>query len=218
MKVINISIPYDLEKIDIENDTINVFVETEDGYTYKLSLATPKHLEFLMDKENTYYCYPGYAFIIVNKLTQDNIEQAVRAFAEDTDNEYWLNVYHFGRLQGAIDESIFDQLKAKRIAKQKELEKLDKLYLMREAKKILKDPVNKSDFIHLVEEYRSGKTNIGIGTKPVPESCLTELRTSRGISIYFREKNDIIEVIAISDKGNRERMISSLEDLYPKDK
>jgi hypothetical protein len=116
MKVINISIPYE---IDIENYTIDVFVETEDAYTYKLSLATPKHLQFLMDKENMDYCYPGYAFIIVNKLTQENIEQAVKAFAEDADDEYWLNVYHFGRWQGAIDESIFDQLKAETYRKTK---------------------------------------------------------------------------------------------------
>lgn len=51
MKVINISIPYDLEKIDIENDNVDVSVKTDEPYTYVLSVATPKNIQFLMDRE-----------------------------------------------------------------------------------------------------------------------------------------------------------------------
>ena len=79
-----------------------------------------------MDKEKMEYYEPGYPFIIVNKLSQENIEEAVKAFAEK-DGGYWLKVYHFGGWQGAIDESIFDQLKAKRIEKRKEFDKLYEL-------------------------------------------------------------------------------------------
>ena len=126
MKVINIRIFDDLEGIDVGNDNIDVFVTTDDGYSYTLSLATPKNLQFLMDKEKMEYYEPGYPFIIVNKLSQENIEEAVKAFAEK-DGGYWLKVYHFGGWQGAIDESIFDQLKAKRIEKRKEFDKLYEL-------------------------------------------------------------------------------------------
>nr|YP_004376599.1 hypothetical protein FispC_p034 [Fistulifera solaris]BAK18965.1 hypothetical protein [Fistulifera solaris] len=126
MKVINISILDDLTQIDIENDNIDVSVETDDGYTYTLSLATLKHVQFLMDKEKIDYYGLGYPFIIVNKLTPTTIEEAVKAFAEK-DGGYWLKVYHFGGWQGAIDESIFDQLKAKRIEKRKEFNELFEL-------------------------------------------------------------------------------------------
>nr|YP_010133834.1 hypothetical protein KYW68_pgp006 [Fistulifera saprophila]QWM93324.1 hypothetical protein [Fistulifera saprophila] len=88
-------------------------VETDDGYTYVLSLTTTKHLQYLMDKDKTEYYGPGYPFIIVNKLTPEIIEQAIKDFAED--GGYWLKVYHFAGSSGLIDESIFDQLKAKNI-------------------------------------------------------------------------------------------------------
>lgn len=119
MEIKNIDIPYDLEAIDIENDNVDVFVETDDGYTYIRSFATPKHLQFLMDKEKMDYEEPGYPFIIVNKLTKEIIEQAIKAFAQEADR-YWLKIYHFAGQAGAIDESIFDQIKAKRLQKLKE--------------------------------------------------------------------------------------------------
>jgi hypothetical protein len=58
----------DLENIDIENDNVDVFVVTNEGY-YTVSFATPKHVQFLIDKEKIDYYGPGYPFIIVNKLS-----------------------------------------------------------------------------------------------------------------------------------------------------
>ena len=124
MRVINISILDDLKEIDIENDNVDVSVKTDEPYTYVLSVATPKNIQFLMDKEKKNIFGPGYPFIFVNKLTPEIIEQAVKAFAEEAGG-YWLKVYYFGGWQGAIDENIFDQLKAKRIARQKEVYKLE---------------------------------------------------------------------------------------------
>lgn len=109
----------DLKETDVENGNINVSVKTDDGYTYKLNFATPKHLQFLMDKEKTDYCGPGYPFILVNKLTTEIVEQAVKSFAEENEG-YWLKLYHFGGWRGAIDESIFDQIKAKQIEEEEE--------------------------------------------------------------------------------------------------
>ena len=110
MKVINIRIPYDLESIDIENDEIDVFVDTEDGYSYVLSMATPKYIQSRMDYEKKNFYGPGYPLIVVNKLTPEIFEQAVKGFAEEEkeDGGYWLKVHHFGGWHGAIDESIFD--------------------------------------------------------------------------------------------------------------
>ena len=125
MKVTNIRIPYDLESIDIENDEIDVFVDTEEDYTYTLRVATPKYIQFQMDNEKQNFFGPGYPLIFVNKLTPEIIEEAVKAFAEEKDDDgYWVKIYHFGGVSGLIDESIFDQIKAKRIEKRRELDRL----------------------------------------------------------------------------------------------
>jgi hypothetical protein len=126
MKLIDICILDDENEIDIENDNVDVCVNTDDEYTYTLSFATPKHLQFLIDKDKLDYSRPGYPFIVVNKLTPEIIEQAVKAFIEE-DGGYWLKVYHFAGSIGIIDESTFDQLKAKRIERREELDRLDNL-------------------------------------------------------------------------------------------
>ena len=113
MKVINISILDDLKEIDIENDNVDVSVKTDEPYTYVLSVATPQHLQFLINKDKRGYAKPGYPFILVNKLTPEIIEEALKAFAEE-DGGYWLKIYYFGGSIGIIDESTFDRLKAKR--------------------------------------------------------------------------------------------------------
>ena len=126
MKVIYISIIDDLKDVNIKNDNVDVSVKMDDGYTYTLSFATPKHLRFLMDKDKIDYNRPGYPFIFVKKLTREIIERTIQAFAEE-DGGYWLKLYHFGGSLGIIDENTFDQLKAKRIERRKELDELDEL-------------------------------------------------------------------------------------------
>ncbi len=215
MKVNNIRILDDLENIDIENDNVDVFVETDDGYNYTLSLATPKHIESLIKKEKKNYYGPGYPFIFVNKLTKENIEQAVKALVEENGG-YWLKVYHFGGCGGVIDESMFEQLKAKQSEKRKEFVKLDALDLIRESKNMLKNEVNERNLIHLVEHYRSGNINSGLKLRIVPGTCLSELRAKGGARIYFQKKTDRIEVVAISDKDNQTSVINKLKLVYPK--
>lgn len=122
MKVKNIHIIYDWEGIDSENDNIDVLFDADDGYSYIFSFATPKNVQFLMDEKKMNYYGPNYPLIFVNKLTPEIIEQTVKAFAEK-DGGYWVKFYHFGGSSGMIDESIFDQLKAKHIEEQKELDK-----------------------------------------------------------------------------------------------
>jgi hypothetical protein len=216
IKVTCIRILDHLDAIDIENDNMDVSVETDDGYTYTLSFATPKHLQFLMDKEKMDYYGPGYPFIVVNKLTPEIIEQAVKAFAENNSRGYWLKVYHFGGWAGAIDESIFDQLKAEDIKEQREFDKLMKLKLMREIRCTLKDLVNKTDLIYLVKKYRSGNQHSAIKISAVPDTCLTELRTRGGIRIYLQKKTNNIEMVAICDKDNQDHVLWFLNRVYGK--
>ena len=80
MEVKNIEILYDLEKIDIENIDIDVFVTIEDGFSYNLSFATPKFFASVMDEEKSNYYGPGYPNIIVKKITKEIINEAVEAY------------------------------------------------------------------------------------------------------------------------------------------
>ena len=125
MKVINIEIYYNWEDIDIENGNIDAYITADDGYEYVLNFATPKHLQVSMDYEKWEYYQGGYPLIIVNKLTREIVEQAVKSFAEKAGG-YWLKFYHFGALQtGEIDESIFDQLKAKPAKRREKLDEFN---------------------------------------------------------------------------------------------
>jgi hypothetical protein len=217
MKVINIRIPYDLESIDIENDEIDVSVDTDEPYTYVLSVATPKHIQFRMDEQKKDIFGPGYPLIFVNKLTPEIIEQAVKAFAEES-RGYWLKMHHFGGCGGVIDKSIFDQLRAKHNEESVKLNQLDELSFIEQTKLRFEDPANQTDILYLLGQYRTGNLSPSFGIRAVSGTCLSELRTSRGTSIYFQEKNDIIEVVAISEKNNRRLMIAKLKLAYQEKK
>jgi hypothetical protein len=45
-----------------------------------------------MDKEESYFLSPGDPIIIVRKMTQKVIEQAIEAYPEN--DAYWLKFYH----------------------------------------------------------------------------------------------------------------------------
>jgi len=98
MKVVKIKFPTALSKInDIENDNLDVFVELEDGFTYVVVVSTPKNFYWYMEKENkNHYC--GAPDIIVKKLTEEIITEAIEEYAKD--DAYWLKCYY---LPGVID-------------------------------------------------------------------------------------------------------------------
>ena len=101
--------------------TVDVFVELEDGYTYNtVVVGTAKNMVSLMDKEKMNFSEPGDPFIIVRKLTKEIIEEAIQAYAEN--DAYWLKFYHFG---GEVDMAVFNQLQTDHIEYLKELDELD---------------------------------------------------------------------------------------------
>ena len=123
------------EITDIENDSIDVCVESEDGYTYTVSIATTKNLLQRMDQEKSNFSNPSELVIVVRKLTQEIITEALEAYAED--NAFWLKLHQFA---SKIDISVFDELQAKHIKEliefdllsglddlENEINKLDKL-------------------------------------------------------------------------------------------
>ena len=104
---------------DIENDSIDVFVDSEDGYTYTVSIATTKNLLQRMDQEKSNFSRPSELVIIVRKLTKEIITEALKAYAED--DGFWLKLHQFA---SDINISVFDQLQAKHIKESTEFELL----------------------------------------------------------------------------------------------
>jgi hypothetical protein len=98
------------EITDIENDSIDVCVDSEDGYTFTVSVATTKHLLQRMDEEKSNFVNPNELSIVVRKLTQEIITEALEAYAED--NAFWLKLHQFAN---EIDISVFDKLQAKHV-------------------------------------------------------------------------------------------------------
>lgn len=98
------------EITDIENDSIDVCVDSEDGYVFTVSIATTKHLLQRMDEEKSNFSNPNELIIVVRKLTQEIITEALEAYAED--NAFWLKLQAFA---SEIDISVFDELQAKHV-------------------------------------------------------------------------------------------------------
>lgn len=98
------------EITDIENDSIDVCVDSQDGYTFTVSIATTKHLLQRMDQEKSNFSNPSELVIVVRKLTQEIITEALEAYAED--NAFWLKLHQFA---SEIDISVFDELQAKHV-------------------------------------------------------------------------------------------------------
>ncbi len=78
------------EITDIENDSIDVCVDSKDGYTYTISIATTKNLLQRMDQEKSNFSNPSELVIVVRKLTQEIITEAIEAYASD--DAYWLKL------------------------------------------------------------------------------------------------------------------------------
>ena len=102
MKIKNIRYIHDWDFMDPENDNIDVFIEVENVDTYVLTVATPKNVEYLMEKYGINYSDPGYPFLLVKRLTEEIIAEAIHAHAED--DGYWIKLYHFA---GKIKENMF---------------------------------------------------------------------------------------------------------------
>ncbi|RNB88782.1 hypothetical protein EDM59_06655 [Brevibacillus nitrificans] len=94
---------------DIENDNIDVFIETEDGFTYTLVVTTPKYLFSYMDKEGVDFIPAAPPEVIVKKLSKEVIEKAVKTYLED--DSYWLKLYFLaGTNEGLFDVKEMDKI------------------------------------------------------------------------------------------------------------
>lgn len=93
------------EITDIENESVDVAIEDENGNTYTMDVSTPGDLQDAMEQEKTNFITPGAPKIIVKKLTKEIVTEAIQAYARN--EGYYLKLYQFA---DEIDISIFNKL------------------------------------------------------------------------------------------------------------
>lgn len=93
------------EITDPHVDNLDVFVENEDGYTYTIVVSTPGDLVDQMEQEKINFIRPDTPKIIVKKLTEPIVREAIEAYAEN--DGYWLKLCQFG---DDIDISVLNKL------------------------------------------------------------------------------------------------------------
>ena len=97
---------------DVYNSNIEVFVTLQDGFPLTIVVGTPKNLQYLMEKDKVNFYGPGLPWIIVQKLTKEIIQEAIKAYIDDKPEAYWLKLYHFAT---DIDIAVFNQIQAQEI-------------------------------------------------------------------------------------------------------
>lgn len=91
---------------DLYVDSVDVVVKTQCGHSYVVVVATPADLVDQMNQEKVNFIPPCSPIIIVKKLTEEIIKQAIETHAEEYDGHY-LKLCHFG---DEINTSVFDKL------------------------------------------------------------------------------------------------------------
>ena len=81
MKIKRIEFAHEIT--DAQIDSLDVFVENEDGYTYTIIVSRPGDLLDQMEQEKINFIMPGTPKIIVKKLTEQIVREAVEAYAEN---------------------------------------------------------------------------------------------------------------------------------------
>lgn len=110
MKIKTITYPTALEKIpDVSNDNIDVFVETENGLHFMITICTPLFYLNYMEKEKLNFISASPPDIIVKRLTHDIIKQALESFCED--DGYWMKLYFLsGSTEGVFSKKGLDKM------------------------------------------------------------------------------------------------------------
>ena len=87
----DIIFPTAFDGINLDNDNMDVLVQTENGKQYTFVVATPDNVKYLMKKDNVPFLKPGLPFLFVEKLTETNIRMVVESLLEE--DEQLIRVY-----------------------------------------------------------------------------------------------------------------------------
>lgn len=86
--------------------------------------------------------------------------------------------------------------------------------LVREAEQATRNPAVQREVNQLVEQFRNGNLNPGLGNRSLNFGGVHEMRGRNGGRVYFRNVEGGIEILGKSDKSNQGRVISILRGLY----
>ena len=56
-----------------------MFVALQDGFSLTIIVSTPKNLQYLLETDKVNFYGPGFPRIIVQKLTKEIIQEAIKA-------------------------------------------------------------------------------------------------------------------------------------------
>ena len=121
------------EIVDSEDDSVDVYVDFEDGQSFTVSITTIKYLLQRMDEAKRNFSNPDEFTIIVRKLTEEIVTETLEAYAED--NAFWLKLHAFA---SEIDISVLDKLQAEQV-------KRSTIYNLLDGLDDLEDEINKFD-------------------------------------------------------------------------
>jgi hypothetical protein len=68
--------------------------QSTQNFYYVIEVTTPQFLSTLMKESKSEFVLPHHPYIIVSKLTDENIRTAIQAFIDAKDDLYWLKLYH----------------------------------------------------------------------------------------------------------------------------
>ena len=68
---------------NVYNSNSEVFVTLQDRFPLTIIVGTPKNLQYLMEKDKVNFYGPGFPWIIVQKLTKEIIQEAIKAYIDD---------------------------------------------------------------------------------------------------------------------------------------
>ena len=85
--------------MDLLDDSLDVLVFLEDEhcsteFAYEIEVTTPQGLSAIIEESGNSFLLPSYPYVIVSKLTDEIIHDAIQSFIDTRDNSYWLKLYH----------------------------------------------------------------------------------------------------------------------------
>ena len=85
--------------------------------------------------------------------------------------------------------------------------------LVKAAEQMGKNEKIQQEANNLINQYISGNTNPGLGTKNLLND-IYYLRGANGARVFYRIVNEVMEILAKADKSNEAKVIKILINLY----
>ncbi len=194
-------------------DCVDVFVTLEDSYctnnfSYFVEVTTPQFLSAMMEKSESEFLEPDNPYIIVSKLTNEIIRNAIQAYIDEEDDCYWLKLYHIPATLDIKDINDILYRKKQEILKEDPISLGDSLDFLG-----LVDQLNwdaKNQYFKLIEEFL-GESSSFLNFKKKYESHVKVAKKLESNSIFLEPSYQALGF------SNFSRILIQLFDRYQVD-